>query len=318
MPTELHKKQISTFLDLIPAPWKTRDEYQRAIMCFFPSAIYQWEGSLENALQLKKIVEAISSHPVGFNPITLAHDNELPFPRAFIGYKEGTPFLGSKLEKAVFPAGDYLAIFSPIPIQNEGEAREAIAVCRGILTAGLGHAIAEKAIGETHIHLHDDKTSYASEVVERFLPPKDHVFFQTSSARELGDRILRHIPEELRRRLRTAFLFIGTAAGVTDPTVRFANLWIALEVACGSSGKATAALAAIAGPSLDQACRTIRNARHDLFHKGQEYILSRDEERLMKAAIFHSVAEFYNVAEFIAPPTFDVTTFEAGHPRSST
>ena len=285
--------------DLIPPSWRNASEYNRTMFVFCPSSFMKTPIA-DVVLPINRACSKLSGHPVAAHFVGFEQGPKFAEMRSFISYQEGERRWNNKIENVQLPPGEYCVIVSPFYAGERGEqlehdARMAICMCRGFITSLYGTSIAERPVAELHIHQTDGKISTVSDVIENYIEPAEYACLSAGDIGILADRIDNFFPEEQRVRFETAFRFIERTAFPADRNVRFSNAWTALEVACGSRGKAEAQVSELCGTDRPDLFRKLKTARDDLLHSGKDFEMSADEERTLRAAVLAALLGRFNL-----------------------
>jgi len=281
--------------------WLDDTKYVSVLAHFCPSAVFPDTASHLRIKPLRSLIRSIARHPVDFKSISFSVDNFIKGLEATRFYQEGEDLIETVEVRKRLPAGNYFVFLSPViqtedGVTFEGVAEGAISFARGVVTSLLGHAAAEPALASCEDQLHQPGTSYRSRKIENFALPDDHAFLSTEQLAELGLKMATHIQREHRDRAETAFRLLGAAAGIVDPSIRIINTWTALEVVSGSSGAAQNAIRKVCSSKGNEAASRIYEIRNDLVHRGRLGIMTPSDERVLKAAIFGVICEYYRLA----------------------
>jgi hypothetical protein len=290
-------RKVENLADLVPSEWRQNTDFQTARFRFFPTGIAINSEQAKLARELHPLVSKFAAHPVSFAILNISEVTNFHSLSAEISYVDGKRLMSVLTGERRMVPGDYMVIFSPIVTTNgqskEGTTEDAINVCRGVLAATFGHASVDVPAYSCDSYLREVRTSLVSSTIENFPSVAAYTFIETQKIASLVERLDEHIDTSLRDRLETAFLLVGTAAAAVDSTLRLVNTWIALEVACGSRGKAKEALK-LTTKDPDTYTR-LKRARDDFFHKGSRRGFSPDDERVVHAALLNTLLQHYRL-----------------------
>lgn len=287
--------------DFSPSHWFNDNGIKEVLYVFFPTSMIEQKLELGGGLS-NKTLSKLFGHPIKLITIELRDGlkkQDVRFSQTYSA--KGLDVHADVGESSLLP-GHYLVALTPIRLTPDGSSIDEIAYSTilssvGMLCARLGHtAVLERAL-ELRYSTSKDEQSQTSQLFENYWPPSDVQHVAHSDYVDLLSALYKHCPKDLRQRLKTAFKFLGNTAGRVDPLYRFANAWIALEVICGSSGKALQALKKVAPPELEKDADRIKSARDGLFHKGAEYHMSYHEEHWIFAAIYWHISSFYRLED---------------------
>lgn len=295
---------VENLADLAPPEWREKPEFETARFRFFPTGIAVGSPQSEIVRELFPLIAKLSAHPVGFAIVQLGEGTKFRVFATEVFYSAGQrQLLALAGERDMLP-GDYMVIFSPVVTTgtsvDESPAEDAINACRGLMTSLFGHAAADTPAYSCDSYLREVRTSLPSPTIENFPPVGTYAFVERGELATLGERVAIHLDDALRRRLETAFLFIGSAAAVVDPAIRLVNTWIALEVACGSRGKAEEAIKAASRDN--ETYLRLKTARDEFFHQGKRRGLKTDDERVAHAALMNVLLAQYRLPLAIISP----------------
>ena len=289
---------------LAPSEWFEDDNVSEVLFVFFPTSAI-WQDVRLGGPAARSAMSAVIEYPISFAAVELPEGLQARDFRMRFTYSSSGMNVNADLRENHIDAGHYLILMTPIFLSPKGgtqDGRSYTAILSGIgwLCARFGHTIALNRALELRFSTSEERQSQTSEVFENFWLPSNFEHFDADKYTLLLEKVGKYCTPELRQRLRTGFRFLGNTVGKVDPLYRFANAWIALEVVCGSSGKALQALNAIAPKEFSDDAKRIKDARDDLFHKGIVYQMSYHEEHWLFAAIFWHVANFYNLGNHVA------------------
>lgn len=203
-------------------------------------------------------------------------------------YHRAQRFFYLQLDKIPVPEGDYLLISAPIDRKAGGEAaaREAVSAARGLIVSLFGHTAADQRTCEFFLKS-DGHLAYASAAQENHLSLSHFRFLPSEWTKLLAERF-RYLDQDTQQRFRLTIRYLDRAAGEVDPTVRFSNTWIALEIA--ASGSPDSLIKKItADGQKSGTLGQLDLARNALFHRGQAPHISQNAERVLYLAALSDV-----------------------------
>jgi hypothetical protein len=295
------KKQLKGWRDILPLDWVEEGKYSDLIVEGYSSSLRP--AQQEVLLAAKGVIKKICEHRLGICFVHFSDSNNLQSGQLLSLYQDGNRLIQFNIEERKIPPGDYVLLFSPALKLSygtqEGIARNALAVGRGLLMMLAGHTAAEQLVFTFRIPIDaPDKIGFASPATENFLLADQFSFCSVESVRLLSDRILHHLPSEIQRRFETALIFLSRATSEMDATVRFTSFWIALEVVAGGYGQVIRLTERISNSaSLRAKLNEIKDARDGLFHYGRRYALSQAQERIICALILGELFLRYEIAD---------------------
>jgi hypothetical protein len=294
---------IGSWNALVPQEWRKLEYAAEAIIEVYSSALGR--GSAEQLLASSALqaLKQSEPRPLAYEFIKLEKECQVPSGSMMSCYRAGQRQLFFKVEQATVPPGDYLVLISltnalPDGGTGEGPSRDLIARARGLLLGVLGHTATDQKVASFRVDIQqDDRTSYSSPAVENYEPASKFRNCSPESLQLLSERFP-HLSSELQGRLNLALTLLGSAASEMDGSVRFTNMWIALETAAGGYGKVLKVMQTLCGPAAShRAFEPIKTARDNLFHHGKRYYLSQDQEKFLCAAVVAITFSSANISD---------------------
>lgn len=284
---------------LAPQEWFSEPATPEVLFVFFPTSALIAKLRLEPEM-FSKAASQFIGHAISIVVVDIPEDFPARTTDIQLFLNASGMNVSADFETKNIKAGHYLLAMTPIRANEkgateDGRAYSTILSAIGMLCAKFGHSIAFERALELRFSTADDRQSQTSQVFENFWEPARVSQMSPEIYTKLLEKLILYCPAELKQRLRTGFRFLGNTVGKVDPLYRFANAWIALEVICGSAGKAVQALEAIAPSNIKVHARRIKDARDELFHNGVVYQMSYHEEHWMFAAMFWHLAQYYNL-----------------------
>jgi hypothetical protein len=201
----------------------------------------------------------------------------------------------------------------------ESAAKAAIRVARGALLLFGGHTMADQRLFGATLKLTDPpQPALSTPVVENYAFPNKFLFCSAESVELVSRRICHNPSPENRRRISLALTFLERASSEMDVTVRFTSMWIAMEVVAGGYGKIEKLIEQTTGDSKVRShLKEIKVARDQLFHHGQRYTLSQEQEKLICAVIAAKIFRDHGVSDRVTQSYLHGLAQEniSGHPH---
>lgn len=293
--------KINSWAALVPPSWAYGDAYSKALIIAYSSSLTFPSSMQALVCGAKGFLDSISQHPVEI-AILQNHESAKFFSAsAKSNYKNGSRQIDVKVTEEEITEGGYVCFLSPtlrVGVGfNEGIARNAIELARGMFFMLAGHTAADQKAFEASVDLtKPDRLSASSDIVETFAMPDMFCFSALESMAQLSERVQFNHAGEFRQRVSVALTFLGRATSEMDSTIRFSSMWIALEVVAGGYGKVEKLLSTLAGSNdVKKQLGEIKRARDNLFHHGQRYNLSQEQERLICAAIASEIFRVHGI-----------------------
>lgn len=306
-PAEIHilpnGKQIAgSWVDFVPLAWRENDAYAAARIELHAS---NFEGTGDEGLflQAAQAAKELGSHSIGIAFANFTDPLKFADPKMLLAYNEGQLAMNVKLDERVLPPGGYVLLSSPTLKSADGEnvsaAIDTCMACVGYLCAVLGPSIAHQFSHVFSIDLRDTTKFHGfSEAIENHASPANFVYTTPDSHSLLAEYLRNEQDIDFKRRVELAFLFIGRAQRSIESTLRFFDLWTALEVLFGGYRALAAEInKANKSPEWQQRMRMIKDKRTDLVHNGKRLAISQKDERFLVSTLLRQVFRHYGIID---------------------
>lgn len=280
-----------TWFDLIPPEWN-RPDAPPVLLKVFTSSFRDKEELARSAFLA---AQYIANRPVKIGEVRTETLSEIQGMQLLAVYDPPRMILNGHGYLIGVPAGDYVALMSPIVLTADGmqeiQAAEAIDAVRGFLCATLGptvvHSLALSALLDPKL---PGQVSTVSPPIQTGQLPSEFATLHSDAYERLRDVMLGDLPAHQRARIATAFTFVGRAHNTPDETLRLFDLWTALEVLVGGYSR----LAGMIDRRRDKGdWRTsmlrFKERRRQIVHEGAKVRLSNDEQKLLMSTIISEV-----------------------------
>lgn len=297
------KKRINSFFELVPKSWSENEKYAAVILEGYSSSIWDDSEARTLALSSSKIADLVSKHPIIFRFMQIKSKNELLSSSFKSLYRNGQRTINFSPKMEELEPGSYVVFLSPVAKVEggtaDGLAREAVGLARGLLFMMEGHTVADQRMFGMTLQLGTvQQAAINSPTFENFLLPEEFSYSTSETVKLVSERLRHNNSREFKNRLAIALTFLGRAASEMDATVRFTNMWIALEVVAGGYGQIEKLITDITSDEgARQKLREIKGARDRLFHHGGRYALSQAQEQLICIAIAAELFRIHNVTD---------------------
>lgn len=300
MPIE---KQIAeSWDDFVPRSWRENDAYATVRIELHAS---NFAGTDDEGLLLHaaRAAQELGSHSIGIGFASFTEPLKFADPKMLLAYSEGQLAVNVKLEERIIPPGDYVLVSSPTLKSVDGEnvsaAIDTGMACVGYLCAVLGPSIAHQLSHVFSIDLRDTTRFHGfSNVVENHASPAMFVYTIPDSHSLLAEYLRAEQDVDFKRRVELSFLFIGRAQRSIESTLRFFDIWTALEVLFGGYRALAGEInKASKTPGWQKRMRIIKDKRTDLVHSGQRSAISQKDERFLVTTLLRQVFRHYGISD---------------------
>ena len=279
-----------TFHELVPNAWlRSKGPEEDAVLCgLYPSALIS-SDQLENHLaEVTALTGSICPNGIQISALGSLKFELMASRSLAVCYSKARRVFYLQLDKIPVPEGDYLLISAPIAGGTGGEAaaREAVSAARGLIVSLFGHTAADQRTCEFFLKS-NGHLAYASAVQENHLSLSRFRFLPSEWTTSLVERF-QYLDKDTQQRFRLAVRYLDRAAGEVDPTVRFSNTWIALEIASSGSPDSLIKKITVDGQKSGTLGQ-LDLARNALFHRGQAPNISQNAERVLYLAALSDV-----------------------------
>ncbi|MCJ2092437.1 hypothetical protein MKK67_07995 [Methylobacterium sp. J-072] len=280
----INEPKDSSYYKLIPLEWLSDATIVGAVVRGYSSGIAEFPDLYEPAIAAVKslIVPLGGKFAMCFRAIAKQEPQLI--------FEEVVTFHGEEIKtnlnvrQGVVPAGHYAFLILPICNENEDYIRRRADSIRGLLTLVAGHTAMLDLVFEQRFDLSKpDQISRVSKVVENHVHPNTWRIFSTDTL-QAAKEAFENCPTEIRSRAELAFGFIARSTNVIDQSSRYANIWIALEIAAGGNSALKKFLNSL-DPAFAKEAKRFIDTRNNLFHEGRHPTVNQTDERFLCACV---------------------------------
>ncbi|SFO18924.1 hypothetical protein [Sphingomonas sp. OK281] len=274
----------TSFMTLVPEAWLMEPDIKGAVIRGYTSGIAEFAENHQKSLAAVRSFLPLSDgrFVIGFGEIPRSEPQQI--------FQEIVTFHGDEIRmnidvrQGTIPPGYYVFLALPTYDNSEAYVTRRTESIRGLLTLVAGHtAMLDLAFEQRFDFSQPDKISRVSRVVESHIHPRMWEVFAEDTLQK-AEVALISSTGDIKARAELAFSFISRSTNNLDQVARYANTWIALEIAAGGH-KAVKTFLNGLDPAFGSEAKRFFDLRNALFHHGKRPEFDQADERFLCACV---------------------------------